>query len=590
MKLARFKSLLLTALLAVQGVQAYAAADRRGCAELFRDIAVKKVEAVSDPFVESLRSDFARFKLINTEDRKAFIQMVESRQPGLYFDAETANLKELNDQVMKDQDLVTAMTNYYKTLLLETVQADPLLKARLAGKYSDFKSLRLRFDQDTPEIRQRLQKVYALVSKDFAAKLDASSLAERYQGIRGISGKPATWHLAGIGSNADEANITARVARAQGGQDAIAVHSFEQVNGALDRQLENAELLRSQIMQQILRQDNGPQIVKVAVEGKPTLTRDAIRVLRKVEPKEPTQEAYIDAVQRAFRKTFNIHLTRDTVLRMRDYVTAVDGFSPAIFIEKRVYLDQGVAHHGGIKIDIVDMNGRNIEATADALASVEKHRVADALAATRLGERKATQNLVLIEKRVSEAADAAFGIGAVTIKRSGDDIAILPAREFTTQEKNRFLSLLSEGGAPGDYRIVFTRSKKLRGQGPMNHVACATCILAKGNCNMCQIDAAGVEKALRSHLEGTFVPTRDLKNVMFSFEFTGAHSLKLVIAGQLDLAAQREIRRFVEEMLKPANFKLDEIVYINKSSRPGISRYQPARQPIFAFQFAAGSL
>ncbi|MCC7440115.1 MAG: hypothetical protein IT285_00690, partial [Bdellovibrionales bacterium] len=88
------------------------------------------------PAVRRLIRENGVFRAIAREDNRAFIALMDDgpRAGRVFFDAENAIIKQLNDTIVTDKRLVDALSNRYRQMVYDAIQADPQLSARMVGR------------------------------------------------------------------------------------------------------------------------------------------------------------------------------------------------------------------------------------------------------------------------------------------------------------------------------------------------------------------------------------------------------------------------------------------------------------------------
>jgi hypothetical protein len=356
-----------------------------------------------------LRAQYATFDAIGKEDNARFIALADRANEGqptparLFVDSENSFLKDLNDVVIGDKPIATAVTHLHKTFLWEEIQKNPELRAALVSKYSDFKSVRLAFSRDDEGFQSLLQQVNHRVAQRVETQLAQIAAREGWDLTR-VGGRVGNWHLAG----------------AENGRNVRA--GLEQSLGRIDR-VQGAVQANFQAIDGMMVED---------AAGKWVLSAEAIDTIRKATPKG--SESPMDAVRRAIFERFDFEPTKDQLLMLKDYLDRAISFSPGIYQEERIMIDLGEASHGFISADFKGQNARNIEATLRALSRTQGASFETRVRAIRAGEREATRWLEkaqeIFETAVSDSMRVIRGA-----QFSGDDGIAIPAQELNRAQK-----------------------------------------------------------------------------------------------------------------------------------------------------------
>ncbi|HWU44050.1 MAG TPA: hypothetical protein VN132_11450, partial [Bdellovibrio sp.] len=175
------------------------------------DSIVAKVSQVRNRFLtrEVLTKEFLSYSPTTVAENERWIALAEKGvDPHLrYLDVENSQLKSLND-VLKDKNLVTSLTNYHKKLLFDKIES---LKKDFPNlnieQYSDYKSSRFVFGGDIPkELEQKLQQIFKETNQEFSDYLKSEHILRD-------SDLSNDWFRAGLGQSAEQANVAARYSR-----------------------------------------------------------------------------------------------------------------------------------------------------------------------------------------------------------------------------------------------------------------------------------------------------------------------------------------------------------------------------------------
>ncbi len=467
------------------------------------------------------------FSAITTDHNRAYISLAQTQQrPLVFLDVENAILKELNDKVIKDKDLVTAVTNLHKEIYLRRLKEDPVLSKALQAQYSDFKSIRFAFDPEK-DLPARLLRVHETSSKEFLERIESLGLRPGPDNARGLALRPENWHLAGIGSSPDEAGAAARRARTvDNSHGTIPPQTFQETLPLLRRTLESTEDLR-QTIQALF--SNTPGVLDEIRPGVRVLSADAVALIRKIEPSGHDRFEYLAALRNEFEAVFGRKISNDEGVMLRDYVASADRFSPGIFIEKREVIDLSAGKNGIVSADFAGQNARNIRGTMAAMA--EQTNPALSLRRARMEEQNATRVLNDRKREFSVRLDQEGHAGSLQF--SGDDGIFLPTREVSLEEKSLLARRLASSGYPADLRITFL---------PERFSDTGAVIPQENRYRLIGL-AESVEKSVRKNLQGQ-IPRERLKQMLFAVDFSptqngGDGKARLIVAA--DAVSSQEL-------------------------------------------------
>ncbi|MCB0419293.1 MAG: hypothetical protein KDD39_16725, partial [Bdellovibrionales bacterium] len=230
------------------------------------------------------------FKPTTVEQNQEFIRISIQDPTGrhLYFHVENSVLKPLNDEYLEDRELSQALTNLYKDIFFKHLKGESELYKSLKAQFSDYKTVRLAFNEDTPEFRSALKRVYEKTAKEYEAAL--SEYLEMHSKLNGarhpLVEEPKLWHQAGLGRHADEAGWSSRYARKGAGETkSPTLLNFRdpETLTAFQTSYANTET-RRQALQKELETKKGILVPVSALSTKKVLSREALEILRRVHP------------------------------------------------------------------------------------------------------------------------------------------------------------------------------------------------------------------------------------------------------------------------------------------------------------------
>ena len=390
----------------------------------------------------------------------------------LFLDVESAVLKDLNDLVVKDKELVTALTNKYKILLAKNIENDPYLRKHKVATYSDFKSVRMAFgnasdpSMDLVLAKRKLKEAFEATNSQFHTFARNNNIGI-LPSIKGASSNPEAWHMAGVWDTADKASLASRRSRKAKLIGQTFTDGFELSNN-VENDLRSLEKMRKSLSAAFADSHNG--MLSPTPNGKLVLSRDSAEVIRKIKAPVSSGDAYLGALKNRMKERFAVDLSEDQARLIKDYYNQADMFSPAIYTEKRIIIPFEKADHGALSVDLKGLGAENAYQTLSALADNAGRDADTILAATRHGELLATENLTLrgeifdnavsrFEKRRRLKADVNKLIHA-----TGDDEVYMPPKDLSPTDLQNFLSkdlesAVSDPQELSGYRIVYSSQK-----------------------------------------------------------------------------------------------------------------------------------
>ncbi len=472
------------------------------------------------------------------EQNKHFIRDAKMRShSSTYFQLENAVLKELNDKILLDKDLVTSLDNYLKADFLKRIQESAVINDHLVSYYIDFKSLRLHLDSYSTQMKRELNALYQQSMKKFKEEVDLMNLSSLYSKGRGLSSDPANWYLAGIGRSNDQANFASRIGRTlftEANQGHM-VDFNNHINIFMSK-LDNIEGLRFKLHQQAKGLFSKDEVLKLEV----------IDILRKV--KASSLDEYVAQFQKRIKDRYHMNLSRDVVIGLRDYFSNADLFSPALLIEQRVIVDMSKTVAGNISVDIAGMGARNMRTLMESLSSYKGKDVQQILDRIRLSEIKATDELgnlrKIIERSLKQVEMIRKGRFDNTIQVTGDDLVFFPHNgSYQRRHKIQLLESLSQHEESAHFRIVFLPQKDLSGRDILYVKRME--YITRGE---------DLEKSLRLSLESK-IPFDRLKKMSIAVDLAvdaGSLKIALMVTGG-STSDSRLINRLASEIVSQKN-------------------------------------
>jgi hypothetical protein len=379
------------------------------CDRLFSEVLAQAKPRAGYDKLQRLKKRFAEFHGIDENDNKKFIERAilanrgEVTDAKLYLDIESAVLKELNDNVIQDRELVTVLTNLHKDVVWKAIAEDPVLSAALLDKYSDFKSLRFAFKNDSPEIRARASALLSNVNKKYSEYLaDLSQERGWADRVKGISADVRNWYHGGLGVAPDQAGLATRYSRNNLGPAGIAVlRAFKDAAPELQMAAFNAGKLQKWAAKHF---ESVEGFLVSAKSGRKVPSAEAIEAIKKASAQAGVSQT--QAVARTLSARFKIRVGSKEAAALEQYVNLANSFSPGLLQAKREVIDMTVPAKGVISADFKGQNARNLEETMRALADTEGLHLIAHIRAVREGEIAAT--IALDNKKVhfQKAIDA----------------------------------------------------------------------------------------------------------------------------------------------------------------------------------------
>ncbi len=510
--------------------------------------------ALAHPDVRKLWEQHKTFNEVKPADNKNYMETAAKANPDvkLVVEVENAVLKQLNDKVFHNKDVVTALSNQYKKMFFDRIHADSELSSAVIARYSDFKGVGIALNDNSPRIQTALNRLHADVAKSFADAVTKSPVSKLVEGQRGLSGDPANWHLAGTGSTIDEAAAVARELRSDYESGKVSkLGKFSDYKERLTRRIADAETIRAKL-QNDPSSDSKVMVPSRSDSSRKVLSVEAIELLRKVSAKD--LDEYVSLVQARFKKRFKIELTREFAIEMGDYYNLVDKFSPKLLQEKRVVIDLSVADQGIVSVDFAGQGARNIHETMNALSEVHETGadMTSAMNASRAGELRATQKMQALGAKVIDSVATVFAPKERSVQFSGDDGIFMPeGRALERADKIRFVGRLASTPEGARLRVTFLPPKYSDGK-----------VIPVSERSSLIVKAEGVEKALLSELEGRLGFTA-IGKTMFAIDLVpnsaGGGKINIVVGGEAPPAVMRELGEALKRVV-PENYQNGEII------------------------------
>lgn len=439
--------------------------------------------------VDALVTDYLRLDFFGREMKKDFIEAMKGNlrdQNAIFLDVENAMLKTLND-LTNDKMLITSLTNLHKKILSDAIiRLIRNNQSNVTLAYSDFKSMRFKFQFTTLSESARLQFVSSLkatfesINREYIVALEKLNM--------NLLGSAHLWFRGGVGFTADEANIAARASRENKSHNSLMDFGSREL-----RELIWSWKVKAEKSRLILSQIFGRTPV-FTEDG--FLTADVIDVIRK-------SSTTAELIQR-FRKKYRVELMPYQAEMFRRYLENVDRFAPGIYVVERRIASLEPAEFGGLSADFAGLGAKNLESTARALAGARD--IEEVLLRARENEQKVTREFMALLQRFDEVLASFFDARIP----SGDDFVGYGRRVLSFQDRMSIMKLVAAMPNPSGQRIAFIASgvKKKSDDG----VSHRGLLAAHGE---------SIEKDLRKALEGV-IPHEILKQVAFGLDMLGS--------------------------------------------------------------------
>jgi hypothetical protein len=471
---------------------------------------------------------------------------------------ESAVTKELNDSVVKDKDLVTALLNTQKDVLWTAIERDPLLSKHIIGKYTDFKSMKFAFDSADPALERQLKAVFSDVNRRYAEFVQSEAAKKGWDAeARGLAAKVANWHHMGIGASPDEANWAARKSRELLDKNGLSSpRSFSEVRAQAAADIESIRGLRESLSAR-LGQVNG---MFAAEGGRKVLSSEAIEAIRKAKGATPGDAALGEAVKKALEARFARAFSVAEVADLRAYVAKADALSPDLYLDKRVVIPLGARRNGIVSADFKGQNARNLEETMKALARTEGQPLARQMQEIRRGEEIATKALDQKKADFLAAVTRVDPEAREFVFFSGDDGIFLPSRSLSDVEKRS----LAAATADQDLRLTYNWSK----------YADSLELIPEERLSKYIGEAEELEKDLRKEMIN-FFPRENLNRAQLAIDMTphssGARKVGVMIGGDLTPEQAKGMKGWVEGFLAKRQLTADFVETLPRASSTNVA-------------------
>lgn len=328
-------------------------------------------------------------------------------------------MKDLNDTIIKNKELVTALTNLYKEIFLNELQKQmPGLQYDL---YSDFKALGFALPLPvSTETIAGLDKVFQAANVRFKKSKVITQIARP-------SDVAAQWFKAGMGASDVKAAWAARYARETTAGDRHLFNFTEaEVLAHLQKQFERFRALHG----------NLNQLPAALLEpADKSLKIEVFAAARKAE-------TAVEFAQNLAVNFGGLTVAPEVSAWIYEYTVLANAFSPNLLIEKREAPSLAKIPFGAISLDFINLGAANIKASAKALS--QSATVDEAALQTRITEQEVTDWLNELKAKVKTEVFTFFN-GKAHLTLTGDDGSIeLQDAEVLPREQMNLLNALAK--------------------------------------------------------------------------------------------------------------------------------------------------
>lgn len=425
-------------------------------------------------------------KLATTpKQNAAFIEKATNPEPGKAIVMYTDNFrqKDLN-KTMKA--VVTAMNNKRDEIFLE--EAEELLKKYPTVEripYSDYKAVGQRFSVKPPE-----KSFPPGFEEDLKAMNQRAldRLRDYAKENKILEEDPSEWYRTGFGHTVGEAADASREMRSRGSRETANFNDSQYLKNRHDT-LNDVSRYQKEIA--VLFGNTPIMREKLYTRGPDFLKKEIFELYRKY----PEPENF----NKVIRERYGIKADDTELAIIRNYIEAVNTFSPPIMVASRKVVTLNDAYHGGLSIDFAGQGGANLYATAQALSHTRNPK--HAIEMTRLEEFHETKDFVARQNTVRERIEEVLRRHNTTarIESSGDDMVVKFNRSVSSEVIDEINQALAAAVPPSSLRI--TRSAPPP-QGLRAYFAGSRTV------DDITVQAENIEKTTRVFLEGRIPKSR----------------------------------------------------------------------------------
>jgi hypothetical protein len=535
------------------------------------------------------------FREITDADNAAYVAKAKkanselSSKEEIFVDVENAVLKELNDKVVKDKDLVTAITNVHKEVVWNQVQKNPVLKSALKEKYSDFKSMRFSFVPKqtaanskgiSKEIEREFSKVLDESNRRFGEYVQSLAQEGKWNDLgTSLSANQRNWFHGGIGRSPDEAGLAARYSRTILDESGYArARSFREAEGALEIASKNVETRMDSLSGKLSKIDG--MTVKTS-QGNSSLSAELIETVKKAP--SIAGKSRVESVREGINKKFRANLSTSETNSIIETIDEADRFSPGILMEKRVVTDLSKRNSGIVSADFKGQNAANLEKVVGAIMDTRGKPMPVKTRAVRKGEEIETMTLENKKKAFRDTVRAVFPEEKNIddfIFFSGDDGIFLPAQKLTPAVERKFIQEWLKRGKAKDIRQTFVGT----------HYQDSRKVVPVEKRSELVVAAESFEKNLRSDLTGK-IPREELNELQITVRMqpteSGSHQMQVLLAKAGGQGVSDETMNVVKSSASEIGKGRTAVQALNRKPSKivdGSSSVQGGRNPASAYQ------
>jgi hypothetical protein len=359
---------------------------------------------------QDLIQNYAERNLRSTADNQAWIDAAysEGRQ-GLYVEITASLLKQLNDEIIRNKDLVTAIVNLRKEIDVEILA--PLLEAEGVEIYSDFKTVRI-FVPASPaqqhELSAQFQRAFVAAETEFQSRMRSLGV------VRG-SDLSQLWFQMGVATSADLASYAARKAKV------AQLLSLELIT-AEGRQGLNDDLELARVMYRGIRQFSLWDYL--FSEGDGGLSLRIVEIYRQNRDRESLAEA--------IRVAYGYEVSAFRAQQLVEFFEHVDLFSPSLIVAERTMISADNAPFGAFSLDFIGLGAKNLLATIEGVLSATS--INDVMPSVRSAEQRVTEAFESQKDQVRQAVADYFADSDGLVSFSGDEGLIVAPRKVELED------------------------------------------------------------------------------------------------------------------------------------------------------------
>ncbi len=382
--------------------------------------------------------DYAERTFRTLEENRRWIEAsIKEQREGLYVEFTASELKSLNDVVIQNKDLVTALVNLRKESDLRLLSE---ITSTIEGveTYSDYKTVR-QFIPVTGEaakvLASKLERGFADLEVAFRERLVEEGLVR--------SGDlDSNWFQMGLGGTAGLASIAARKAK-----DLDLLSS----NFLIAENLVRVERDRESVVEDYLelRKD---RFIDYLFGGRSV---DGFS-LKTVEIYRKNRDA--ESFSRAVMENFGYELSVYRAAKVVSFFEKVDLFSPSLVIAGRTSVTVNEVEHGAFSLDFVGLGAKNLLATVEGVLASKS--VGDLIVKVRANEELVTAEFNNQKENLERIAREYFSETRgedLVVKFSGDEGIIVPSRIIEVRDVMALQKLFLDFFGVSQLRMTYVR-------------------------------------------------------------------------------------------------------------------------------------